>query len=63
MLFCMARDVQSANIMREEEDDEKKKQELDTVSNKDESQDKKMNKQLDKIPEEIPQSQVLENKI
>ena len=63
MLFCMARDVQSANIMREEEDDEKKKRELDTVSNKDESQDKKMNKQLDKIPEEIPQSQVLENKI
>ena len=63
MLFCMARDVQSANIMREEEDDEKKKQELDTVSNFDESKDREMNKQLDKIPEEIPLSQVLENKI
>ena len=63
MLFCMARDVQSANIMREEEEEEKKKQELDTVSNLDESQDKELNKQLDKIPEEIPQSQFLDNKI
>ena len=37
MLFCMARDIQSANIMRQEEEDEQKKQDLDTVSNMDES--------------------------